>query len=269
MSRRNLQRPSRGVARLRCCSGARPSPRGGPAARSLVRCADAGDRPERLELWVRVADRRGDAFSADLGRGGRGRWGAAGGPGCRRVVAGRALVGDPMTCLTSSLRIRWNPRRLSLLVVSCLMLPDLVGCSDEWTPLEGGYWFDDVAYVQDCAAGDDTGGWPLTKYSIQNGGDLQIDDVREAAFQFTTYTPPSSQAYALTLDCLLTNTDANTFECSPYADSQGNSWTSSGVWLSDTVLRGRFQYVGATDGEDAEPCNGYWLFSASWVGPLP
>ncbi len=40
-------------------------------------------------------------------------------------------------------------------------------------------------------------------------------------------------------------------------------------WLRDTAFRGRVQYVGATDGEDAERCDGYWLFTASWAGELP
>lgn len=172
-----------------------------------------------------------------------------------------------MTCLTSSLRSRWHARRLPLLLVSCLMLPDLVGCSDEWTPLEGGYWFDDVTYVPDCAAADDTGGWPLTKYSNLEGGGLGIDDVHEAAFHLTMSALYTSWFNTLSMDCHLTDTDAHTFECSPYADSQGNSWTSSGVWLSDTNLRGRNEYVGVTDSDDADPCKGYWLFSAYWVGP--
>ncbi len=73
----------------------------------------------------------------------------------------------------------------------------------------------------------------------------------------------------LTLDCSITDADAHTFECSPYTDGQGNSWSATGVWLSDTVFRGRVQYVGATDGEDAERCDGYWLFTASWAGELP
>lgn len=143
----------------------------------------------------------------------------------------------------------------------------LLGCHDEISPLEGAYSFDYATFVPDCAGDTDTGAWPLQQYDLDNPSGARIRDVHEQDFQFETITSATSVINVLTLNCHLTDTD--TFECSPYADSQGNSWTSSGVWLSDTVLRGRFQYVGATDGEDAEPCNGYWLFSASWVGPLP
>ncbi len=128
-------------------------------------------------------------------------------------------------------------------------------------PNEGTYEVEDVLVYAACDSPAEPEN-PFGDYQIIEGNDFGISDARRRSFSLAYTSCPTEDCPELQVSCDIGEEAEYTFECEPYLNDLGYTWTLSGVWISESELQGRLNYAPCPSSYCDIQCEVDWFFSA-------